>query len=93
MTSTHQTAAGWLAYCRCDWTTGDPATTQHAARVAGDAHLADENRPWPRTTNAGRIVWACCVSSIGPKCRHMTTPEEDRLADQERDRIEAARRR
>jgi hypothetical protein len=26
---------------------------------------------WPATLT-GRAVWACCVSSIGPACQHVT---------------------
>lgn len=26
---------------------------------------------YPQTTADGRIVWACCTSTIGPKCQHV----------------------
>ena len=36
-------------------------------------HCAEDALPqtWPQTRN-GVIVWACCVSDIGPDCEHRT---------------------
>lgn len=33
-------------------------------------HAAAQRIPYPRTRPDGRTVWACCESSIGPKCQH-----------------------
>lgn len=49
------------------------------ALVAGMGHLcwkcckpidAEIEMSFPRWVN-GQLVWACCVSSIGPVCNHM----------------------
>jgi hypothetical protein len=29
---------------------------------------------WPKTLLNGTTVWACCVSSIGPTCKHQEAP-------------------
>lgn len=31
---------------------------------------------YPRRNDKGETVWACCESSIGPKCWHRMDPEE-----------------
>jgi hypothetical protein len=36
--------------------------------------MSDTTYNWPRSTPTGP-VWACCVSSIGPTCRHREPPE------------------
>jgi hypothetical protein len=54
-------------------------TVSHACRIGEldyarqilDA-LAWALRPeFPQTTQDGRTVWACCVSSVGPACQHV----------------------
>ena len=32
---------------------------------------------WPKRTDDGGTIWACCVSSVGPLCQHRTSPADD----------------
>jgi hypothetical protein len=32
---------------------------------------------YPHKDDAGRLVWACCESSIGPVCQHRAEPEDE----------------
>lgn len=41
---------------------------------------------YPRENDQGETVWACCESSIGPKCWHRMDPEE---RDAERAKLDA----
>lgn len=47
---------------------GDGSRNAHDAE---ECEQCGQARPWPRRLLDGRTVWACCVSSIGPKCRHV----------------------
>ena len=43
---------------------------------------------YPRTNDKGETVWACCESSIGPKCWHRMGQDE---RDAEQARLDAKR--
>ena len=52
--------------------------TQREAFQAGELHTLTrkEMKRYPYTAEDGNVHWACCDSTIGPTCEHLTTRKE-----------------